>query len=110
MQRLAILRRRGKDGSVQDVAVNPQSVDYVIEQEDGAYITFSHEHSEDFDNEDSEAVTPIGIMSPDRFETVRKQLDKPYKVDMALRIIGMLVGWLLATITIAATILLNQPS
>lgn len=87
MQRLAILRRQASDGNVRNVAVNPQAVRYVIAQDYGAYITFDHEHSED-----TEAVTPIGIKSPDRFETVRRQLNKPYWTDLLLRIVGLVLS------------------
>ena len=95
MQKLARIRRKGRDGNVRDAAVNVAHVRYVYSQNSGSYITLEDAH----DRESSE-VTPIGIQSPDSVEVVIRRLNRPYWTEVGIRVGSLLVAVLAVILTI----------
>lgn len=99
MQKLAKVGRINKDGKVREAAVNTAHVRYIVSQDSGTYIAFDDEHDSDGD-----AVTPIGIKSPDPVEVVLKRLNRPYRMDVSLRV-AAIVG---SAIVVVLAIVFSQ--
>ena len=87
MQKLAKVRRLNKDGSVQNAAVNTALVRYVVSHDPGAYIAFDDTHTPE-----KGAVTPVGILSPDTVKDVIRRLNRPYLLDVGLRVGAIIVS------------------
>ena len=85
MQRLAVIRRQDQDGNASDAAVNAAHVRYIFRQGCGTYISFEDKH-------DSTGVTPIGVKSPDPVNIVIRRLNRPYWVDIAVRVGSLIVS------------------
>lgn len=105
MHRLAVIRRQDKQGKVRDAAVNVAHVRYVYCMNSGSYIVFEDEYdSTTLTSEASDAgqragdpsnapgeVTPIGMMSPDSIDIVIKRLNRPYWIDVVVRVGSLVV-------------------
>ena len=87
MQKLAKVRRLNKNGEVRDAAVNAALVRYVFSQDPGAYIVFEDTHTPE-----KGAVTPVGILSPDTVKDVIRRLNRPYLIDVGLRLGAIIVS------------------
>ncbi len=103
MQKPAEVRRQGSNRDVRNAAVNAAHVCYVYSDPDGgSYIAFEDKATvtrkkktakvvPDKHHPDSNGVTPIGIKSPDSVEVVIRRLNRPYWIDLAFRVGGLVV-------------------
>ena len=81
---LAKLRRKDAAGGVVYVYVNPDKVCSVQPEAGGAYIVTADEL-----NAEKDFVTPVGISSPDAMKQVKRRLNRPYYIDISIRLGGM---------------------
>ena len=87
MNKMARVRRLTTDDQVHTAAVNVAKVLYVCHKPPGSYIAFRDEH-----NPSTRAVTPVGVHSPDPVEEVITRLNKPYWVDLGIRVGSLVVA------------------
>lgn len=87
MGKFAKTKRILSDGTITDVRVNPDQVQYVEVKDGGSYITFENSHTVE-----DKGVNPLGVRSPDSMEEVVRQLNRPYRIDLTIRMIGLVVA------------------
>ena len=89
MQRLARIKRINQKNETVEAAVNADRVHYVYEQQHngsrGTYITFQ-------DGFDHDGVTPIGVHSPEPINLVVRRLNRPYWIDLGIKVGGFLLS------------------
>lgn len=87
MNKLARVRRINSERNVDSAAVNVANVRYVYAQSPGAYIAFQDHHDPNIG-----VVTPVGMHSPDPVEEVIKRLNRPYWLDLLIKVGSLTVA------------------
>ena len=94
----AKIQQEGACHKVRTVRVNPRQVLYIGPDRNGKiYITFQH-------SDDGDQVGTLGILSPDSIETVMQRLNRPYTINLCIRLAALLV----ATVAVVASIWISS--